>query len=58
MRPREINPRCNVPECIHYEKGRCTILNDTNFGQRGCPFRKERRDERKKDPVGSGEAGR
>ena len=57
MRPREINPKCNRANCEENMEGYCMILNNTNFGQRGCTFFKRRNDDgRKENPAGSGKA--
>ena len=33
--------KCNRENCKSYHNGQCTILINTNFGQRGCSFFKD-----------------
>lgn len=32
-------------DCFAYDEGECTILKDTDFGKRDCPFYKKHRED-------------
>ena len=40
--------KCNKSTCKFYINGKCNILSDTNFGNKECPFYKEKKEEPKK----------
>ena len=35
---------CGFEDCHAFERGRCVALNDTDFGERRCPFYRSRAD--------------
>ncbi len=43
--PKEIT--CKKESCFANVKGVCSILTDTNFGKRKCPFYKPKKEEKK-----------
>ncbi len=37
-----VNPACNHhKDCFAYSRGHCTILNNTDFGDKDCAFYKK-----------------
>jgi len=45
------DPKCEQQKqaCASYADGFCTILTDTNFGRRECPFFRQRKGAVKKE---------
>ena len=35
-------PTCNREDCLACENGKCLALSDNNFGNRECPFYKNK----------------
>ena len=45
--PKDIS--CKKKDCFANVKGTCSILTDTNFGKRECPFFKPKKDEKQQE---------
>ncbi|MCR5487430.1 MAG: hypothetical protein K6F35_07840 [Lachnospiraceae bacterium] len=37
-------PKCECESCFANKSGRCMCLNGTDFGNRGCPFYKSKKE--------------
>ena len=40
MKNQKICPTCDMARCFAYDKGKCELLTDNDFGERECPFYK------------------